>query len=372
MHGHRRLIPYLLFFMLVLIVGMVSSLLPREATVAYFEGVEFCIGNRNLVTTYCSILWCIWAVYMVMIWLLRNIRSSFNEFREMAISLVLLIICTLFNQIILYRFPRFSTSLGWRLALVSVDQITANYIWWLIMFKPIFNCIFKHDSYLAEWKDKLTADGLRSQYGIGGSDGEMSMNLSTLVYSQADTGKSIRAVPSYTESTQLAINQLEAFTESHQPDLSMTKTAWGNSEQSHPSPHSGMDLINTDSMSAQRYIRRNSEPYASASSTENEVLDISLSCEGRKRHNMLGHRTLVQFNPDSSVCASEPNMRCVLEIERTQLDTQEILGTIYGRGSLDCYTKRTRPYLTERHKWQHSETNLSSMSRSYSGERRLL
>ncbi|PIA15100.1 hypothetical protein COEREDRAFT_9728 [Coemansia reversa NRRL 1564] len=372
MHGHRRLIPYLLFFMLVLIAGMVSSLLPRESTVAYLEGVEFCIGNKNLVTTYCSILWCIWVVYMVMIWLLRNIRSSFNEFREMAISLVLLITCTLFNQIILYRFPRFSASLGWRLALVSVDQITANYIWWLIMFRPIFKCIFKHDSYLAEWKDKLTADGLRSQYGIGGSDGEISMNLSTLVYSQADTSKSIRAVPSYTESTQLAINQLTAFTESCQPGMSTAKTAWENSNRSHPSPYSGIDLFRTDPVSAQHFIRRNSEPYASASSMENDVLDIALSCEGRTRYNKLGQRALAHCNPDNTVYASEPNMQCVLEIDRSQLDTQEILGTIYGRGSLDCHIKRTRPYLTERHKWQHSETNLSSISRSYSGERRLL
>ncbi|KAJ2806872.1 hypothetical protein H4R20_001515 [Coemansia guatemalensis] len=372
MHGHRRLIPYLIFFMLVFIVGMVSSLIPREFTVAYLEGVEFCIVNQDLVTTYCTILWCIWAVYMVMIWLLRNIRSSFNEFREMAISLLLLITCTLFNQVVLYRFPSLPTSLRWRLALVTVDQVTANYIWWLIMFKPIFNCIFRHDSYLTEWKDKLTSDGLRSQYGMSGSDGDMSMNSSTLAYSQAETSKSIKADPSYTESTRMAINQLTAFTESRQPNMSVAETAWGNSEQNHPSPQTGVDPFSASSMGAQRFLRRNSEPYTSVSSMENEAVDIALAREGRTRYNMLSLHGQTHCNPDSTVHDAEPNMQSVLEIDRLQLDTQGILGTIYGRGSLDCHIKRTRPHLTERHKWQHSETNLSLMSGSCSGERRLL
>ncbi|KAJ2078803.1 hypothetical protein H4R24_004227 [Coemansia sp. RSA 988] len=373
MHGRRRFIPYLLFFMLVFIVGMVSSLLPREFTVAYLEGVEFCIVNQDLVTTYCAILWCIWAVYMVMIWLLRNIRSSFNEFREMAISLLLLITCTVFNQVILYRFPRLPTSLGWRLALVTVDQITANYIWWLIMFKPIFNCIFRHDSYLVEWKKKLTTDGLRSQYGMSGADGDMSMNSSTLAYSQADTSKSIKVDPSYTESTRFAINQLTTFTGSCQQDMSMAETAWEKSEQNQPSPQTDMDPFSTSDMGAQRFIRRNSEPYTSASSMEDDVVDIALPCEGLTRYNMSGQqRVQPHCNPNSTVHGAENNMQCILEIDRLQLDRQGILGTIYGRGSLDCYIKRTRPYLTERHKWQHSETNLSQMSGSCSGERRLL
>ncbi|KAJ2759912.1 hypothetical protein IWQ56_005613, partial [Coemansia nantahalensis] len=143
MHGFRRSYPYLLFLSLILIVGMITTLVPRSLTMTYLDGVEFCIVNQNLITAFCILLWCIWSVYMVMVWLLRNVRSSFNEFMEMAISLLMLVICTIFNQVILNYMPRLPTSLRWRLALLTVDQITGNFIWWLIMFKPIFNCIFR-------------------------------------------------------------------------------------------------------------------------------------------------------------------------------------------------------------------------------------
>ncbi|KAJ2412435.1 hypothetical protein GGF47_006087, partial [Coemansia sp. RSA 2524] len=210
MHGNRRYIPYLLFLALIIIVGTVSTAVPRSMSVEYIEGIEFCIVNQHLVTAYTTILWLVWTVYMAMVWLLRNIRSSFNEFREMATSLFLIVACTVFNQTLLYTVPRLPTSLRWRLALVSVDQITANYIWWLIMFKPLSNCLFRHNEYLTEWRDKMTFDGLRAQYGMGVTDTEMSSQSNTLVYDQASP-KSVDPDPSYTESTRIAIDQLASY-----------------------------------------------------------------------------------------------------------------------------------------------------------------
>lgn len=224
-HGYKRALPYILYILLIITVGTISTMIPNSLTVAYMQAAEFCIDNPDLVTAYCSILWFVWAIYLAFMWLLRNVRSSFNEFREMAISLGLLVVCTIFNQTVLYYVPRLPVSLPWRLSLVSVDQITANYIWWLVMFKPLYNCIFHHDTYLTEWRMKLAADGLHAQYEMStDSQHDASSHSNTLVHPYAgrhreqDDAKLLESdQSSIADSSQLAISRLAAAAVSADP-----------------------------------------------------------------------------------------------------------------------------------------------------------
>ncbi|KAJ1832242.1 hypothetical protein IWW55_000817 [Coemansia sp. RSA 2706] len=375
MHGYRRCIPYLLFLALILVVGIVSTVIPRGMTVDYIEGIEFCIVNQHLVTTYCVILWCVWSVYMGMVWLLRDIRSSFNEFREMAISLVLLVGCTIFNQVLLYDVPRLPTSLRWRLALVTVDQVTANFIWWLIMLKPLYNCVFRHDAYLAEWKEKMTFDGLRAQYGVGIMDTEMSSHSNTLVYGLSNSGKPAPSEPSYTESTRLAINQLAAYPLGNQPCLPATEgRKWDESSQANPGFQAGLEAFRRSNSQASSagFERRRSEPFVSNSSADNAVAYATQVHERRSRQRMLEQRCLPHCNSTEPLRGSESNPHSILQVDRSQIAPITVPNTYGGRGSLDRHIPRPSVLPYEMQRWQHSDTDLSLISSGCSGGRRLL
>ncbi|KAJ1944689.1 hypothetical protein GGF37_002072 [Kickxella alabastrina] len=79
MQGYRRTLPYLVYILIISIVGTISTLVPRRMTMVFLDSIEFCSANENLVTTYCTMLWAVWVAYTAMMWLLRNVRSSFNE-----------------------------------------------------------------------------------------------------------------------------------------------------------------------------------------------------------------------------------------------------------------------------------------------------
>ncbi|KAJ1728406.1 hypothetical protein LPJ61_004048 [Coemansia biformis] len=376
MHGYRRAIPYLLFLALITAVGMIATLVPRKYTVTYIEGVEFCIVNQNLVTAFCILLWCIWAVYMVMVWLLRNVRSSFNEFMEMAISLLLLVVCTIFNQVVLNYMPRLPTSLRWRLALVTVDQITANYIWWLIMFKPIFNCIFRHDKYLAEWKHKMTSDGLRSQYGMSAVDTDLTINSSTPMYSRVDGEKSIKPDPSYTESTHQAVQRLAAFAGARPSRLSAAADGWCSPARCPPAAHGSLGISYSSTPGHYPFERRKSEPYADAAGIRCAVPGAAASHGRLPARRMLAQHAAPHDDSMAVPIESSSSSQCMLEVELLPRPSGPgILNTVYGRGSLDHYPphgQRHTPQIAEYPRWQHSDTDLSLMSSGHSGGRQLL
>ncbi|KAJ2635626.1 hypothetical protein GGF40_003488 [Coemansia sp. RSA 1286] len=292
-YGYMRIVPYVLYIVLIVFVGLISTLVPRQMTMLHLESIEFCAVNQNLVTTYSVMLWGMWGVYMVMMWLLRNVRSSFNEFKEMAISLAALVICTISNQALLYSVPLLPTILHWRLLLVAIDQFTANYIWWLIMLKPLYHCIFNHDSYLAYWKQKMTNDGLRAQYGMGGADTELSINSATLVgRAQTAHSKNDKSDPSFTESTRLAISRLAALSESHDGNAESLDPRWGGpAKNTRPDESENYHFRRSISFS-QDFLRRKSEPFVSTGNNNGQN-------ERRSRYRMLTQCVLSYHDGDN-------------------------------------------------------------------------
>ncbi|KAJ2136294.1 hypothetical protein IW136_003958 [Coemansia sp. RSA 678] len=300
-----------------------------------------------------------------MVWLLRNIRSSFNEFREMATSLFLIVVCTVFNQTLLYTVPRLPTSLRWRLALVSVDQITANYIWWLIMFKPLSNCLFRHNEYLTEWRDKMTFDGLRAQYGMGVTDTEISSQSNTLVYDQTSP-KSVDPDPSYTESTRIAIDQLALYPVLNQHRLSTTlEPKWNASDRT--KFQAELNALRHSNSHARGFERRRSEPYTGASA--DDAVYAAHAHEQRSRQRMLEQRVLSHCDSVQPLYADSCS-HSILEADRQPVHAET--PNIYtGRGSLDHHMPRS-VHFSEIQRWQRSDTDLSLSSSGYSGGRRLL
>ncbi|KAJ1812674.1 hypothetical protein LPJ56_005416, partial [Coemansia sp. RSA 2599] len=330
-HGYMRIVPYVLYIVLIIFVGLISTLVPRRMTMLHLDSIEFCAVNQDLVTTYSVMLWGMWGVYMVMMWLLRNVRSSFNEFKEMAISLCALVICTISNQALLYSVPLLPTVLHWRILLVAIDQFTANYIWWLIMLKPLYHCIFNHDSYLAYWKQKMTNDGLRAQYGMGAADTEHSINSATLVgRAQTSHSKNDKSDPSFTESTRLAISQLAALSESHGDNADSLDQRWRASAKK-TMLDEGENYRFRRSMSfSQDFSRRKSEPHVSTGNASGQN-------ERRSRYRMLTQCVLSYHDSDNRISSNadrDSGLQNALGVAGLQKDVALDLGQ--GNNGQNC------------------------------------
>ncbi|KAJ2096034.1 hypothetical protein GGI16_005003 [Coemansia sp. S142-1] len=291
----------------------------------------------------------------------------------MAISLGLLVFCTIFNQAVLYCIPRLPTSLSWRLALLSVDQITANYIWWLIMLKPIYKCIFHHDKYLAQWKQKMTADGLRAQYGMGMGETEMSTHSNTLVNGHQETGssKAVESDPSYTESTRLAINRLAALSESSHGRIAATAAGWETSESG--DTVSGEDYFYRHSISfAQKFERRKSEPFVSAGATSTPLTRGANIHERGSKYRMLTQRVLSHHDAVELVEETSANSDSVLVDFGLPDSRAQDTASLHESSSPECAQQKPPARSSEIHRWQRSDTDLSLLSSGCSGGRRLL
>ncbi|KAJ1806506.1 hypothetical protein LPJ75_005039, partial [Coemansia sp. RSA 2598] len=159
---------------LVLVVGLVFLLItyvmPEEKTVHYIPMVQMCNMSYAYRALVQGLLWATWIVNAVINYRLRNITSSFNESREMGVACISVFVLLTFNTVILYTYPLYPTRTVLRVSETLLSHTIANFLWWFIMFRSIYNCATRRTEYLAEWKQKLFSDGLQKQYQITRTD----------------------------------------------------------------------------------------------------------------------------------------------------------------------------------------------------------
>ncbi|KAJ1800216.1 hypothetical protein LPJ59_001255 [Coemansia sp. RSA 2399] len=157
---------------------LVTYLLPRSETVEYIELIQMCNMSYMYRALVQGLLWLTWIGFAIINFRLRNITSSFNESLEMGVACACVFIMLTFNTIILYTHPLYPTSVVLRVTETVTSHVIANFLWWFIMYSSMYNCAFRRQTYLAEWKDKLVRDGLQKQYQISRTDPFSSTMLS--------------------------------------------------------------------------------------------------------------------------------------------------------------------------------------------------
>ncbi|RKP10683.1 hypothetical protein THASP1DRAFT_21637 [Thamnocephalis sphaerospora] len=88
-------------------------------------------------------------------WKLRNIRRSFNEYRETRWGVCLFVIYCLMN---LSAFAVWGSSRWCKHIMVMGAAIAGNGYYWLVMGRPIYGCLFRHDACLREFVAHLKMD----------------------------------------------------------------------------------------------------------------------------------------------------------------------------------------------------------------------
>ncbi|KAJ1838126.1 hypothetical protein LPJ73_007173 [Coemansia sp. RSA 2703] len=159
---------YAIAFVIVFNVGfcLISHLVKSDLTIYQSDMLELCDVTINYRIAALTIQWVMWAGVAVLIYRLRNIQSSFNEFREslgMFIIAIIVLIDTTVNNFVL---PRYPLVLNHRLEKTAVDVLGSNIIIWLILAQPVYNCMFNRRQYESGWLAKLTKDGHKKEYEV--------------------------------------------------------------------------------------------------------------------------------------------------------------------------------------------------------------
>ncbi|KAJ2813555.1 hypothetical protein GGI24_006521, partial [Coemansia furcata] len=159
-------IPFIITSACMLTYGIVLQALPERLTIQYVELADLCYYNDKYKASLYALLWLTWVIIAALNWCIRNIKSSFNETREILIVCVIVFGVLTFMTVMSYTHARYPLSLAMRLLATSLDQFAATTVWWLMMAVPLFKCLTNRQKYLKEWIYKLREDGLQQAYHI--------------------------------------------------------------------------------------------------------------------------------------------------------------------------------------------------------------
>ncbi|KAJ2779957.1 hypothetical protein H4R18_003703, partial [Coemansia javaensis] len=177
--GRGVYIPLLVFAICLLAFGTVVQVLSPERSLHYVEPLDLCVISSWTSMVVLSINWTIWAAVAALGWMCRNVKTSFREGRETALGCVCVCVVLVSITVVKFAAPRYPLSLRLRILVTAVDHSATNLYLWLIMAKPVLNCIFRRDCYLDQWVGKLVEDGLQLQYAMACDDDDQH-NVTTM------------------------------------------------------------------------------------------------------------------------------------------------------------------------------------------------
>ncbi|KAJ2616847.1 hypothetical protein H4S08_000587 [Coemansia sp. RSA 1365] len=141
---------------------LVNQLISGSLTIEYVPPLEICNVTQAFRIAAIAFQWVLWTGVGVLFFRLRNIQSSFNEFREsmaiFAVIIALLIESTVTN--IYYKY--YILEKHRRIEKTVMDMVAGNIVVWLFIGYPVFMCIFRRREYEQHWLEKLAKDSSKN------------------------------------------------------------------------------------------------------------------------------------------------------------------------------------------------------------------
>ncbi|KAJ2777516.1 hypothetical protein H4R18_005120 [Coemansia javaensis] len=150
----------------LLVFGAVVQATAAHKTLFYLDEADICAVSRGLLAAVFAVIWANFAAVFVLSWLVRNVRSAFNEAREMAVACLVVLVVLVCETVMHYASPHYPLTARCRLFVTYACHIGTAVYWWLLMAEPLVNCAFRRERYLARWTARLVSDGLELQYDM--------------------------------------------------------------------------------------------------------------------------------------------------------------------------------------------------------------
>ncbi|KAJ1972992.1 hypothetical protein H4R35_004366 [Dimargaris xerosporica] len=157
--GWRFYVPVILISIPPALLGIVGVVLPRNYTLIYSTGLARC--KHNSLIKYLVLSYSVFLILLIWVqsFLLRNIKSSFNEFRSVVPACIgTTVVVTLNATFVLFELHH---TIAGRAVLGVANIVACQLFFWCIMGPPLRGCMFHRQEYLTRFYSSLERDGLR-------------------------------------------------------------------------------------------------------------------------------------------------------------------------------------------------------------------
>ncbi|KAJ1744050.1 hypothetical protein LPJ78_004642 [Coemansia sp. RSA 989] len=146
--------------------ALINQLISDRLTLEYDSTLELCNITMPFRISALTIQWIMWAGCSVLMFRLRNIQSSFNEFRE-SILIFLVIIALLTETTVTNLHFKYYIFVKWRrIEKTCVDVVAATLVIWIFIGYPVYMSIFHRKQYEQKWLEKLAQDAPGNTYNV--------------------------------------------------------------------------------------------------------------------------------------------------------------------------------------------------------------
>ncbi|KAJ2801698.1 hypothetical protein H4S07_004864 [Coemansia furcata] len=150
--------------LVMLAFGIITQALPEKVSVYYMDYVDVCFFDPGYRAGLITFVWVNWAAVIAINWRIRHINCSFNETREIFLACVVVFLVLIGMTTLSYVVPEFALDARYRILATAMNHFGAITVWWLIMYKPLYECLTNRQRYLDEWMRKLRQDGQQEAY----------------------------------------------------------------------------------------------------------------------------------------------------------------------------------------------------------------
>ncbi|KAJ2160653.1 hypothetical protein GGF46_002082 [Coemansia sp. RSA 552] len=156
---------------------LVFQLVTPRLTLEYIPAVEACNVAQSFRIAAVTFQWILWACVGVLIYRLRNIQSSFNEFHESIAIFCVIIALLVASSVINLHYEYYILEQPRRIAMTVIDASSSNLVIWLILAYPVFQSIFNRRKYEQKWLERLADESSwemfakTADYGMSGIHG---------------------------------------------------------------------------------------------------------------------------------------------------------------------------------------------------------
>ncbi|RKP07137.1 hypothetical protein THASP1DRAFT_31048 [Thamnocephalis sphaerospora] len=155
MSERPMLIPLLLYLVPVMLIGVTATAVPQYTSFYNLES-RSCSFHMTF-KIICFVFWgVVVGVFGYYTWALRNIRRSFNEFKELRVGFIVAFFITLLN-LVLHLHSYYVQAWG-LYAMVSANVFAYNIFFWTVLARPLYGHVFRREACMLEFIAALTRD----------------------------------------------------------------------------------------------------------------------------------------------------------------------------------------------------------------------
>ncbi|KAJ1725629.1 hypothetical protein LPJ61_005627, partial [Coemansia biformis] len=140
---------------------LVNQLISDSLTIEYSKPLEACNVTQALRIAAVSFQWVQWTACGYLIFRLRNIQSSFNEFYESIAIFVAIIALLTETTVTNLHYEYFVLEMPRRIEKTVMDTAVSNLVIWLMIAYPVAMSIFNRRAYEVAWMERLERDSNR-------------------------------------------------------------------------------------------------------------------------------------------------------------------------------------------------------------------